>query len=99
MFVRLWRFRIPEGDPQAFLDAYGPTGAWARLFRTSPGFLGTDLLADDSSRSFLTVDRWVHREAWLAFLEAHQTAYAALDRETETLVSEEEQIGEFTAVP
>ena len=46
MFVVVWQFEIAEEKVPAFEAAYGPEGAWAKLFRTSPDYLGTELLRD-----------------------------------------------------
>jgi len=44
MFVVVWKFEIAEEKVAGFEAAYGPEGAWAQLFRTSPNYLGTCLL-------------------------------------------------------
>ena len=46
MFVVVWQFEVAEEKVTAFEAAYGPEGAWARLFCTSPDYLGTELLRD-----------------------------------------------------
>ena len=46
MFVVVWQFEIAEDKMAGFEAAYGPDGAWAQLFRTSPNYLGTELLRD-----------------------------------------------------
>ena len=46
MFVVVWQFEIAEDKVAGFEAAYGPEGAWAQLFRTSPDYLGTELLQD-----------------------------------------------------
>ena len=59
MFVVVWQFEIAEEKVPAFEAAYGPEGAWAKLFRTSPDYQGTELLRDASNpSSYLTIDRW-----------------------------------------
>src|ERR1035438_7718140 len=46
MFVVVWQFEIAEEKIVDFEGAYGPDGAWAQLFRSSPEYLGTELLRD-----------------------------------------------------
>ena len=46
MFVVVWQFEIAEEKIAAFEAAYSPDGSWAQLFRTSPKYLGTELLRD-----------------------------------------------------
>ena len=46
MFVVVWHFEIAEENIAAFEAAYGPEGAWAKLFRSSPDYRGTELLCD-----------------------------------------------------
>jgi hypothetical protein len=47
MHVILWEFTIKPEKQQTFLDAYGPEGNWAQLFRRAEGYLGTELLQSD----------------------------------------------------
>ena len=101
MFVAIWRFRIDEPNRPQFERAYGPDGAWARLFGRQSGYLGTELLLDESEpdadgrRCYLTIDRWRDRSDWLGFQADHEEAYRALDRSCESLTAEEERIGAF----
>jgi hypothetical protein len=37
MYVVLWRFRPLNDRDSEFERAYGPSGAWARLFRRGEG--------------------------------------------------------------
>ena len=50
--------------------AYGPGGAWSKLFARCPGFRGTTLLRDTKDpRRYLTIDIWdtvAQREQMLA---------------------------------
>ena len=101
MFVAIWRFRIDEPNRPRFEQAYGPEGAWARLFGRQPGYLGTELLLDeeapDAGRGFtyVTIDRWRDRSDWLGFQVEHEADYRALDASCESLTAAEERIGAF----
>lgn len=82
MYARVWEYDVPVSSLDAFVAAYGPDGAWARLFARGPGFLGTELFrSTDLALRFLTVDRWADEEAWQTFLRSHRAAYDALDAE------------------
>ena len=46
MIVIVWEFRVQPGQAAGFERAYAPEGDWARLFRRSPAYRGTELLRD-----------------------------------------------------
>jgi heme-degrading monooxygenase HmoA len=97
MFVVVWKFEIAEERIAAFEAAYGPQGAWASLFRTSPDYLGTELLRDAYIPcSYLTIDRWASEEAFRAFRKDHDQEYESLDRSSDALTSKEARIGAYT---
>jgi heme-degrading monooxygenase HmoA len=97
MFVVVWQFEIAEEKVAAFEAAYGAEGAWARLFKASPEYLGTELLRDAFiDGRYLTIDRWESEEAFRAFRKDHDAEYEALDRECDALTSGETRIGAFT---
>ena len=97
MILIVWEFRVQPGQAAEFERAYGPEGDWARLFRQSPGYRGTELLHDpqDPGR-YLTLDRWDGASDFEAFKAEHGKAYQALDEMCEPLCSEERLIGRFT---
>jgi len=98
MFVVVWQFEIAEEKVAAFEAAYGPEGAWAKLFRTSPKYLGTDLLHDAYiPGGYLTIDRWTSEEDFRAFRKDHDAEYESLDRSSDALTSRETRIGAFIA--
>jgi heme-degrading monooxygenase HmoA len=97
MFVVVWQFEIAEEKIPAFEAAYGLDGAWAKLFRTSPQYIGTELLRDAYiPGSYLTIDRWASEEDFRTFRKDHDTAYEALDRSCDPLTSRETRIGAYT---
>jgi heme-degrading monooxygenase HmoA len=98
MFVVVWQFEIAEEKIAAFEAAYLPDGAWANLFRTSPNYLGTELLRDAYiPGSYLTIDRWASEQDFRAFRKDHDLEYEALDRASDDLTSRETRIGAYTA--
>lgn len=94
MIALIWRYEVKEEARAAFEAAYGPTGAWARLFASSEGFRGTELFrADDGS--YLTLDVWQRQEDFDSFMAEHEADYQALDRGTEAWTRSEHRIGAY----
>jgi heme-degrading monooxygenase HmoA len=97
MFVVVWQFEVAEERVAAFEAAYGAAGEWAQLFRSSPQYLGTELLRDAYiPGSYLTIDRWASEEDFRAFRKHHDGLYEALDRKCDALTSRETRIGAYT---
>jgi len=90
----LWEFVVPEAGKAEFERNYSPDGAWAQLFRKSPAYRGTTLLAGESNR-YITCDRWDSREDYEEFRLANAEEYAALDQRFEALTSSERNLGIF----
>jgi heme-degrading monooxygenase HmoA len=98
MFIVVWQFEIAEEEIAAFEAAYGPEGDWARLFRLSPQYCGTELLRDAYvPGAYLTVDRWTSEEAFRTFRKEHDAEYEKLDRACDELTQKEMRIGAYTA--
>jgi heme-degrading monooxygenase HmoA len=93
VLVRVWEYEV-EGDHRAeFERRYGGSGDWARLFATSPGFVGTELFASVGRPGrYVTVDRFIDLEAWRTFLETTGDDYARLDDECSALTADEREI-------
>jgi heme-degrading monooxygenase HmoA len=97
MFVVVWQFEITEEKVGAFEAAYGPEGAWAQLFRSSPSYMGTELLHDAYVAGFyLTIDRWGSEDDFRAFRRDHDAEYETIDRSCDALTSRETRIGAYT---
>jgi heme-degrading monooxygenase HmoA len=96
MFVVVWQFEIAEEKIADFEAAYGPDGNWAQLFRSSPQYLGTELLRDVYiAGSYLTIDRWASEAAFRTFRKKHDSAYELLDRSCDALTARETRIGAY----
>jgi heme-degrading monooxygenase HmoA len=96
MFVILWEFEVKPGSDGCFENAYGPEGAWVRLFQRDPHFRGTQLLRDPSRPLlYFTLDFWDSETAYHNFLDANRAAYEELDRCNEGLTLRERHIGFF----
>jgi len=97
MFVVVWQFEIAEDKIAGFESAYGPEGSWAELFRTSPNYLGTELLRDAYVPGrYLTIDRWASEDDFRAFRKDHDQAYETLDRACDALTAREMRVGAYT---
>ena len=99
-YLAIWEFEIKPESRAQFEEIYGPDGAWARLFRQSPDYLGTKLTRDlTCPRRYLTLDYWTSREAFHGFKQAHAAEYETLDRQCESLTEREVMVGEFEQAP
>jgi len=100
MFVILWEFEVKLGSEERFQKAYGPDGAWVRLFQRDPHFRGTQLQRDPvRPLYYFTIDLWDSEIAYRQFLDAHQAMYLELDRSHEDLTSSAKHILSFTVNP
>jgi heme-degrading monooxygenase HmoA len=91
-----WEYEVRPEQIAAFERLYGADGEWARLFRGTEGYVETLLFRDtDRPTRYLTVDRWLSRAAFNAFVETARPAYAALDRRGDALTVRERRIGAF----
>jgi heme-degrading monooxygenase HmoA len=93
----IWEFVVKADAIGQFEQAYGPGGAWARLFKAHPGFRGTTLLRDNENpRRYFTIDHWetaAHRRRMMATAKAR---YSDLDQAFADLTESEDEIGTFT---
>ena len=98
-FLVIWEFLVKLETRPAFEEVYGSEGDWARLFRQSSEFLGTQLLRDlDRPERCLTLDQWKSRDAFMKFKQSNESAYRILDQQCETLTEHEALVGEFEPV-
>lgn len=98
-FLQVWQYQVRAEVEAEFVRHYGPDGAWARLFRRVPGYLGTELLHDvDEPVRYVTVDRWADRAAFDAFIAQLRDEYEKLDRECARLTVAEAHLGAFHPV-
>jgi heme-degrading monooxygenase HmoA len=95
-YIVVWEYQVKTGSEAEFIQAYGPDGEWARLFRRSPEFMGVELLGSvGNATRFFTLDHWASAAAMDAFLAANATAYDVLDRRFSGLTVWERRIGGF----
>ncbi|HEV3039295.1 MAG TPA: antibiotic biosynthesis monooxygenase [Candidatus Angelobacter sp.] len=77
------------------VEKYGSIGVWARFFRSSEGYIRTELVKDAVAQRFLTLDYWKSEEAFHDFHKQNQAEYQRLDKELEGLTQEETRLGAF----
>jgi heme-degrading monooxygenase HmoA len=94
----VWRYEVGEENRDRFEAAYGPSGDWAQLFGTAPGYLWTELLAGENG-DYVTVDYWRAEADFLTFQARSGAAYAELDARCDALARSEGRIGQFTVRP
>jgi heme-degrading monooxygenase HmoA len=96
LFVTLWEFEVKPGSEKLFERAYGPEGAWVRLFRRDGRYRGTRLLRDVArERVYVTMDSWESRAAYEAFREKFAAEYAEMDQKCEGMTLSENHLGAY----
>lgn len=97
MYLILWEYHVKLQKQAEFEEIYSPTGAWAELFQKGEGYLGTELLHDETSpRRYLTIDRWESKAAYETFLSVQEQAYKEMDARCEGLTEHESLLGKWT---
>lgn len=82
---------------ETFERIYGPEGDWARLFRSSEGYLRTELIRSRTdSQVYLTLDFWRSEESYDHFRQDHAADYKEIDTRCESLTEAETHLGKFT---
>jgi heme-degrading monooxygenase HmoA len=95
-YLIVWEFSVPRERVPDFEAAYGPDGAWARLFARAAGFIEVELLRSTQQEGrYLTIDRWESRGAFEAFHARFAAEYKELDTSFEGLASAETRVGAF----
>lgn len=96
MLVIVWEFRVKAERVEDFESLYREDGAWAELFRESPGFISTTLMRDlRNPMRFLVADRWTSEELFEDFKRTHGARYDALDERCRRLTEQEVEVGRF----
>ena len=96
MYEIVWEYEVRAEHVAAFEALYGAEGDWARLFRRGDGYVETRLFRDTARPMlYLSIDRWVSRAAYEAFVQTAGPAYAALDRRGDALTARERRVGAF----
>lgn len=92
-------FSYDVRDADAFEEAYGADGEWARFFRTGRGYVGTELLRDvETPGRYLVIDRWESADAYNAFAAEHRDEYMRRVDDTRFHYEQELRFGTFENV-
>jgi len=92
-----WEFVVKEEARGQFELAYGPGGAWSKLFARCPGFRGTTLLRDTKNpRRYLTIDLWDTETQREQALAEHKAEYSDLDAALGEWTESKTEVGAFS---
>ena len=95
-YVIVWEFLVRQDREAEFVQKYGPEGAWARFFRSSAGYIRTELVRDVAVEGrLLTLDYWQSEEEFNRFRKQNLAEYERLDKEFEGLTEQETRLGAF----
>lgn len=98
-YLVVWEFRVQPGLERRFEEVYGSEGTWAKFFRRSERYLGTELLRDTNQpRRYVTLDFWTTRTAYENFRRRNLPEYEAIDKQCEQMTERELQLGSFERV-
>lgn len=96
MYVIMWEYQVRAEHVAEFEEIYSATGAWAKLFQRSKGFLGTELLTDAGHPyRYMTIDRWRSSQDYEVFFAAWKKEYEHLDLQCEGLTERETLLGRW----
>lgn len=96
MYVIIWEYQVRAEHVAEFEEIYSATGAWAKLFGKSKGYLGTELLSDkEHSNRYITIDRWISSQEYASFLTGWKKEYEDLDARCEGLTEQEILFGKW----
>jgi len=89
-------YQVKEEGRGQFELAYGPGGAWSRLFARAPGYRGAALLRDlEDPCKYLAIDIWDSEEHHQDFRKQHPDDYAALAAAFSQFVESEVTLGAY----
>ena len=96
MYVIIWEYEVKPAHESEFARVYSEDGEWARLFRKSAGYIGTELLRDEAKKSrYVTIDRWKSKEAFDDFRSNWIKEYDDLDQKCGEWTEKETALGSF----
>ncbi len=99
MFIILWKYQVQREKQSEFDQIYASDGVWAELFRKAEGYLGTELLQDETDPAcFLTIDRWASKENFEVFQSLFSKQYQELDAKCEGLTENEILLGRWQSL-
>jgi len=89
-------FVVKEEARGQFELAYGPGGAWSKLFARCPGFRGTTVLRDtENLRRYLTIDIWDTLAQREQMLSERKAEYSDLEAAFADWTESRTEVGTF----
>ena len=99
MIEIVWEFVVKEEARAQFELAYGPGGAWSKLFARCPGFRGTTLLRDAKNpRRYLTIDLWKTGAQQEQALAERKAEYSDLEAALGEWTESKTEVGTFSVL-
>jgi len=96
MFVIIWQYQVKPQENERFEEIYSSKGLWTELFKRSAGYLGTELIQDETDQqTYLTIDRWKSKQDFEVFQSVWQAEYKSLDEQCEGLTELEFLLGRW----
>jgi len=96
MYIYVWEYQVHPDHSAEFESSYGAKGEWVNLFQRHPAYIRTELLKDQKDPlRFMTIDRWISREQYLAFREEFRNEFDAIDAKCEAFSIKELFLGDF----
>jgi heme-degrading monooxygenase HmoA len=92
----IWEYVIKEAARAEFELAYGPGGAWSRLFARCPGFRGTTVLRDtENPRRYVAIEIWKTEAQREQALAESRAEYADLEARLGEWTKSRTEVGTF----
>ena len=89
-------FEVKDEARGEFELAYGPGGAWSRLFATCAGFRGITLLRDtEKPQRYLTIETWDTQAQRERILPDRQADYASIQARLADWTEGRTELGTF----
>ena len=90
-------FVVKDKARGQFELAFGPGGAWSKLFTKSPGFRGTTLLRDNQDpRRYLTIELWNSEAERDQSMKEQHAEFSELEDVFEEWTESKTEMGSFS---
>jgi len=97
MIEIIWEYVVKEEAQDQFRLAYGPGGAWSKLFAQCPGFQGINVLRDmKNPRRYLMIEIWKTEALRELALAKHKAEFSELEIVLDGLIESKTKIGIFS---
>ena len=95
----VWEFVVKEEARGQFELAFGPGGAWSKLFSRCRSFRGTTVLRDTKNpRRYLTIDLWETEAQREQALAERKTEYSDLEAAFGEWTESKAEVGIFSVL-